>query len=262
MQSHWFPAPDRLKDVLEGIWTIQAASDVRATVLPDATPYLVFQRDGTRLVSTDNDGESWSPVSLSGPRTSAFDIQLAASSQIFIVQLSSVGGFRTLGIPMNQVSDRCEDLTRVVDPSRLKLDELSERLMGDTNQESCVGLLQRWVRERAANSGSGAVGQVVREMRKHAGNCGVSSLAGKLDVSRRHLGRLVREEVGLSPKLFGRVVRFDQAVRLGRASPNLRLSQIASASGYADQSHMNREFMQLAGITPAEVQADNGATIW
>lgn len=263
MHSNWYPAPESLQSVLAGIWTIQTGSseELRAKVLPDGTPYLVFQRGETRLLSSDNNGDPLSPASLSGPRTRAFDVQLAASSQVFIVQLSSSGGTPVLGLPMKDLTDRCEDLEQVVDRS-LQVDELSDRIMNAPDHASCIRLLHSWVSDRAGAVGNRQIDQLVTEMKRHAGNCGVASLAAQLNCSRRHLGRIAQQELGLSPKVFGRIVRFDRAVQLGRIRPKLSLAQVASRSGYSDQAHMNREFRQLGGITPSDLQKDGGSMIW
>ena len=59
-----------------------------------------------------------------------------------------------------------------------------------------------------------------------------------------------REQIGVAPKTLARVIRFDRAVRLLRASAQQGLAEIAFACGYFDQAHMNREFRELAGTTP------------
>lgn len=262
MLSSWHPAPRYLQSVLNGIWTVRSnGTQVQAKVLPDATPYLVFQRDGSRLFSSDNNGARWFQSSLSGPRTKAFEIQLAPLSEIFIVQLNCTGGLPVLGIPMQEVTDVCEDLNCVVDHS-LQIDELSDRFLSATTHSSCIQLLESWLSERVGLATDSQVKNVVTEMKEHGGVRGVSALASHVGLSRRHLGRLVRENVGLPPKLLEKIIRFDRAVQLARMRPLLTLPQIAISAGYADQSHMNRDFKQFAAITPYHVQTDAGEMVW
>ncbi|MEM8668037.1 MAG: helix-turn-helix domain-containing protein [Planctomycetota bacterium] len=263
MQASWHAAPDRLKSLLSGIWTIEtdAATDLSATVLPDGTPYIVFQKDGTRLKSSDNDGQFWSSVCLSGPRSTQFAVELGASSQIFIVQLSSTGGVPLLGLPMSEVTDQCINLDSVVD-SNFDLNRISDALMGEKDDVKCVDMLQRWVGARAAHQRNEQACEIIQEVRQKNGDCRVSKMAAKSQLSRRHLSRLVNREVGLSAKLFARIMRFDRAVQLARVRPKLRLIEIASAAGYADQAHMTREFTALGGIRPSDIQSERGAMIW
>ncbi|MEM6469812.1 MAG: DUF6597 domain-containing transcriptional factor, partial [Planctomycetota bacterium] len=194
MNSSWYKAPGHLEGILRGIWTIKTdkSEDLDARVLPDATPYLVFQRDGTKLTSTDNAGVAWARCCLSGPRTKEFDVRIESSSHLFIVQLSSIGGLPVLGIPMKEVLDLCEDVTQVVDESS-SMTELSDRLMGAPTEFECIKLLESWVATRIASSSTNKImEQVIAEMNKTSGNCAVSSLAKQVDLSRRHLGRLVQ----------------------------------------------------------------------
>jgi AraC-like DNA-binding protein len=78
----------------------------------------------------------------------------------------------------------------------------------------------------------------------------VSELAGMVDVSRRHLTRIFREVVGVSPKRFCRLARFKTGLVYAGAGQGVSWAQVAEELGYADQSHMIAEFRELAGLTP------------
>ena len=65
----------------------------------------------------------------------------------------------------------------------------------------------------------------------------------------------------MSPKAYARLLRFEHAsALLERASPPSRtLADVAMEAGYYDQSHLTRDFVALAGMTPGAVAADAGA---
>jgi AraC-like DNA-binding protein len=76
----------------------------------------------------------------------------------------------------------------------------------------------------------------------------VAIVAGELGLSERQLERLFLERVGVSPKHYARLRRFEHAAQLtrdGRAS-----GEIAFATGYTDQAHFIREFRRFTGTTP------------
>lgn len=56
--------------------------------------------------------------------------------------------------------------------------------------------------------------------------------------------------MSLTPKALGRVVRFQRAVDLLKASPTRSLAHLAALTGYADQPHLNREFRAMTGMSP------------
>jgi AraC-like DNA-binding protein len=72
--------------------------------------------------------------------------------------------------------------------------------------------------------------------------------------SHRRFIALFREAVGLAPKLYCRVMRFQSALARIRASRGT-LAGVAADSGYADQAHLDREFAELAGISPGSYRS-------
>ena len=71
--------------------------------------------------------------------------------------------------------------------------------------------------------------------------------------SHRRFITLFSRAVGLTPKMYARLTRFQRALRRS-AAPGSRESwiDVANAAGYSDQSHFNREFLEFTGVTPGE----------
>ncbi|GAA0574495.1 AraC family transcriptional regulator [Paractinoplanes ferrugineus] len=82
----------------------------------------------------------------------------------------------------------------------------------------------------------------------------VAAVAAEIGWSTRYLTDRFRAEVGLRPKEAARVARFDRARRALR--PTTRLADIAAGHGFADQSHLVREFRAFAGCAPSRWLAD------
>ncbi len=80
----------------------------------------------------------------------------------------------------------------------------------------------------------------------------VAALSAELEVSRKHLNALFGRYVGLSPRTFARVERFDRALQSLAGPGNRPLAQLAHDLGYYDQAHMNRDFTAFGDITPTE----------
>ena len=76
-------------------------------------------------------------------------------------------------------------------------------------------------------------------------------------LTRQHLAARFRRELGLSPKLAARVIRFERAQRMLRAVPaHVTIAQVAASCGYYDQAHLNRDFAAFAGASPSRWAAD------
>ncbi|MBT8483992.1 MAG: AraC family transcriptional regulator [Phycisphaerales bacterium] len=263
MDSHWHPAPRPLAGILAGIWSVHASREatLSARVLPDGTSCVVFQRDGTVLRSFDDAGRPWQATCVSGPRTGPFDFTLGAGGRILIVQLVPEGAMRAIGVPMSSLANRVERLDAVVETPPTPIVDL---VQGDVDDRACVRAIEQWIMDCVRTTGTrcdvtdAAVDEVVRR----AGCVRVEDLAGHVHLSRRHLGRLMRERIGIAPKLFARITRFQRAVRLGRTSPTVPWARLALDTGYADQAHLAREFGELGGIRPRDLRGDAAATIW
>ena len=81
----------------------------------------------------------------------------------------------------------------------------------------------------------------------------ITALAKEAGVSRRHLAKLFRAEIGATPKTMARILRFENACHMARSIPRQGWADIAYAAGYADQAHLAREFRELSGLAPSDL---------
>jgi AraC-like DNA-binding protein len=70
--------------------------------------------------------------------------------------------------------------------------------------------------------------------------------------------RSFEREVGLNPKMLARIARVQRAMRIADRSPTLSWSAVAAEAGYFDHSHLVRDFRQLVGCPPSELEARAG----
>ena len=80
-------------------------------------------------------------------------------------------------------------------------------------------------------------------------NPSIAGLVTRSGYSHRRFIALFRGAIGLSPKEYARVMRFDRALTLA-ADPAQGWAEIALTAGYSDQAHLSREFSALAGMSP------------
>ena len=89
------------------------------------------------------------------------------------------------------------------------------------------------------------------------GQARVEALMDETGWSRRHVTERFRRQLGLSPKAYARLLRFEHATSLlSRPATPCTLAQVAVEAGYYDQSHLTRDFVALAGLTPGAYAAD------
>lgn len=93
------------------------------------------------------------------------------------------------------------------------------------------------------------VGYAWDRLENSGGTLRIGELAAEVGWSRRHLADRLRAETGLGPKTAARLIRFERACDRLRGPQRATLAEVAADAGYADQSHLSRDFRDLAGQT-------------
>jgi AraC-like DNA-binding protein len=170
------------------------------------------------------------------------------------LDLTPLGAFTFSGVPPGELAGTVLDLEDVLGRRGTLL---VEQLHEAPGWESRFELLERTILERVEDGrpGSPDVAWAWRRLRDTGGRLPIGELARELRCSRRHLSTRFREQVGLPPKTFARLLRFDRAVGRLREEGAPRLAEIAHECGYSDQAHFNRDFREFAGWTPTELVA-------
>jgi AraC-like DNA-binding protein len=178
-----------------------------------------------------------------GPRYGAIDLKLTplAAHAILGMDLAVLeGGCVPLGDALGAAGER-----------------LAEKLRDAPDWDGRFDVLERWLLRRLAD-GPGVDPVVARAfglLTASQGRIRIAPLCAQLGVSSRHLTRRFGAQVGLSPKAVARQLRFAAVRRRLQVPDDRSWSEIALAAGYFDQAHLNREFRELAGITPTEFLA-------
>ena len=131
--------------------------------------------------------------------------------------------------------------------------ELHDRVSSKTDSELRLDAIQDWVRAQADRRRMPVRPELIRAwqlVETSAGRCRVEDVARDVALSPRQLRALMGAEIGLSPKQLCRSFRFDHVIAQ-LAGGRRNLAEVAALTGYADQSHLTREFQQMAGCTPS-----------
>jgi AraC-like DNA-binding protein len=128
---------------------------------------------------------------------------------------------------------------------------LVERLREAASAERRFAILEAELARRlAAGEPHPAVRSAIEAMHRAPSLAAVQALAQDAGISRRRFSQLFREQVGLPPKLYCRVRRFQAVVRqVARGGP-IEWAAVAADGGYADQSHLAHEFREFSGMAP------------
>ncbi|HET9408096.1 MAG TPA: helix-turn-helix domain-containing protein [Candidatus Sulfotelmatobacter sp.] len=101
-----------------------------------------------------------------------------------------------------------------------------------------------------------AVRYALLEFARRPGIPMVRELAREAGLSRRRFAQLFREQIGLTPKLYCRVQRFQTALKQIASGASVDWAQLALTAGYYDQAHLAHEFQDFSGLSPSAYLAD------
>lgn len=213
--------------------------------LPDMTLTLVLavgeQLDVGWQGVPGSRAQRWSTVS--GLHAHPAQIHHGGSQIGVQLGLTTAGAVALLGVPAAALAGELVELDEV-SPTLAHLPEL----LAPAAPAERAAVVEAALLERLRRSG-GATAQreVGHALARLTRGARVQEVADEVGYSRRHLGALVRRESGLTPQQVRRVGRFARSRALVGRVP---LAEAAQRCGYADQAHLTREWVALAGCAP------------
>jgi AraC-like DNA-binding protein len=237
-----------LADVVQCYWTSRSAAPLVAphasSVLPDGCMDVIFNLGDPPL--PDGTGDSALRSYVIGAMRTPLQVRLVGSVDMLGVRFRPGGAAAFVRAPAGELTDRSVALREFW----RRTPELEERLY-HAAPEARLRIVEDALLGRAGNAAPDPrIAHVSRLIERSGGGVPVTELHAAVGLTRRHLERIYLERVGLTPKLACRVARVQAALERLRAGPIRSLSALALECGWYDQSHMNRDFRELAGASP------------
>jgi AraC-like DNA-binding protein len=247
------PTPP-LAEFIERFWySSDAPQHQKVRVVPSGTIELVFNLDDDDLAFHDTEQpgscQSFSGAVFSGAHARPLFVDTRA--HVMGVHFKPGGAFRFLGVPASELTNTHVDLEELWGKST---QDLREQLCAATALAQRFRVLESALVARLENAPEEhpAVRAALDIFGRDAGEARTRDLAALLGLSQRHLIKLFSNQVGVTPKLFGRMQRFQRALELTRNSARPDWADVAAACGYFDQSHLIRDFHTFSGLSPTE----------
>lgn len=256
MQYRLRKARGALAGFVDVLWSYEGPSQPhqRERLLPDGSMELVVNlADDEVRVYDRRDHARFERLSggvLIGPHSDFFVIDTAEQQRVAGVHFHPGGAYPFLPLPAGELHGLHVSLADVWGPLAA---ELRERLISAPSMEARFDALESVLLRRLAQSTAGhpAVDFALREL--HVSPCRkIAAVRDQTGVSERRFIELFRRQVGLAPKLYSRVRRFQAALRRIPTGTGVDWADVALASGYVDQAHLIHEFRSISGLSPGE----------
>ncbi|HWH57539.1 MAG TPA: helix-turn-helix domain-containing protein [Terriglobales bacterium] len=247
-----------LREFIYDLWLYEdytPTSHANERILPSGTIELVvnLQERQLRIYELDNRSyRRFSGAVVSGPYGRCFVTDTAEEKAIMGIHFKPAGAFPFLGVPPEELVDAHVDLESLWGRSAR---ELRERLCEASAPQARFHLLEDALLRHLMRplEHHWAVTATVKELTKSRARPLIREIAKELGISQRRLIQVFAEETGLTPKLFGRIQRFQRTIAMVSDAKDLSdWSEIALRCGYFDQAHLIGDFVEFSGFTPTE----------
>jgi AraC-like DNA-binding protein len=243
MASSFYTPRAPLGALVDFFWIYEgySAPHQREQVMPVPTPDVVF--------TLDSSGRALSGIS--GPRSKAFLLDTSLPFSAIGIHFRPGGGFPFFGVPVGELHNQTVSLDTLW---RACAGTISDQLWEARSAEARFRILEHALLARARGrfDRHPAVTQAVALFDQSHGAVPVADVVRRTGVSQRHLIELFWSEVGLSPKRYCRVRRFNDVLRRIELLGDVDWTDVAHACGYFDQAHFNHDFRDFAGLSPSE----------
>jgi AraC-like DNA-binding protein len=251
-----------LSSFVECFWTLE--SDVPSTeserIFPDGCVELILNF-GAQFSQHDDGKLKLQPRSfLVGQMTGPILISPSGPVQLLAIRFHPGGTLPFLSVPLHEITDQVVDLGGL--SSKLERELLRVTSIASSLHEKTAAVEKCLTAQLLNGDQDSWLMTLAARIVETGGVVSVDQLASDAGVSSRQLERRFLREVGLGPKLLGRIIRFQQVFRAVEQS-NSAWAGIAAECGYYDQAHLIRDFNQFARQTPAVLFSNQSAfTEW
>jgi AraC-like DNA-binding protein len=218
------------------------------------TEILIDFNDGPQFIY-DNDSlkevQACNHVWASGVRTEPITIPSGDGATMMVVSFKKGMAAPFFPFPMDEIADSVIDADLVWGSS---FGELRERLVEELSIPKRFSLLEDYLlRQFAPKLGVNPCVEFAVTQMTHRPDCiSIARMNEKIGYSQKHFTEMFRRRVGVTPKAYLKIMRFQKAIRTIDAADNIEWDIMAQECGFYDQAHFINDFKHFSGFTPEQ----------
>lgn len=254
------PHPD-LESLVKCYWTLEIPAEKepqRQLVLPDGCIEMFFiLGDDVKRYTSGDEFIIQPRAMVLGQITGPFFVEPTGRVNTFAVRFYPYGFANFITTPVKELADRETPIDALFEEKTAR--ELSLRITQAPDTPRRIEIVEDFLLNRLNDQATvdAVVRRTIDAILETKGSAGINTVL-KNDLSkRRQLERRFREQIGISPKQLGKVIRLQTALKILLNRQTESLTDIAYESEYYDQAHFIRDFKEFTGTTPKEFSGDD-----
>ena len=240
---------------IECFWTVEDEDRTPAIqkIVPDGFPEMIFHFGDPYQIKLNSKWAKQSSCLLGGQITHCFYLKNTGASNILGIKFRPTSVGLLFDIDMHPLTDRVVSLRTLGHPELRTIESLVQKAHLHNER---IELVSTYLSNKLRVVDPGPISNAVDKILSSNGTMSVREICEATACSERQLERLFRRYVGLSPKLYSRIIRFTYIFQHVRLSTKMNGSELGIASGYYDQSHFIRNFKAFTGEDPSQYSFD------
>lgn len=209
-----------------------------------------YPRGPVQVLDTINSkGLTASPATITGPKNRPVGLKFGSDYLMIKVAFLPTGLYRLLQIPMKKTVNTGLNATDFW-PGEIEV--VNTKLIQSSSYDEMIKIVSDFLDKQIEKgiAQEEAIDAVAVQMLDPFAKKSLPEWASMACLSLRQFERSFATRVGLSPKMYIRIVRFEHSMKIKNKSPEKSWSEIALDCEYNDSSHLLREFMQFAEFAP------------
>jgi len=194
----------------------------------------------------------------SGLRTEPITIPSGNGSAMMVIAFKKGKAAAFFAFPMDEIADCVVDADLVWGGD---FGYLRERLLATKDISLRFAMVERFLVKKfqAQLALNPCVDFAIREMTNQPDRISIARMNARIGYSQKHFTEMFRKQVGVTPKAYLKIMRFQKAVRCIDAADSIDWGRISQDCGFYDQAHFINDFKHFSGFTPvkyAEIQTN------
>ncbi|MEO9482201.1 MAG: helix-turn-helix transcriptional regulator [Ekhidna sp.] len=254
MHYESFGPSDLLKDLVKEYWVFESEDSTitQQKIIPDGYSEIIIHYRSPYRINLAGRWEEQSLLLFSSQIRRFFFLENTGKSGMIGIKLHPAAFFELFQKDVSSLTDRVIALDEIIASELVQL----EAIKAGDSIESRVGMAEKWLESQLQNlHPQGVVRHCIADIFATHGMIDIDQMASNVCLSTRQLERLFKKVVGLTPKFYCRIIRFNYIFEVMK-DHNDSWIRTALQSGYFDQSHFIKNFKEFTGEEPSNYGFD------
>lgn len=244
-----YPSP-LLSQYIKYYWVLKTDETVPMVIqtIPSGCVHLVFHRGNNLHIQSKG---LLQPKNFIRGQFSCYGSLVSEGSiDMIAIIFHPLGMNPFLRCSMNDLYNRYIDVEDIED---VELNHLRDSIISERNAQTCIRLIELFCMKRLidADHNYKRIENSIRQIIRHP-QIDVDTLAGNACLGYRQFKRVFTNYVGMNPKEYYRVVRFQRILYVLQNYPEMEIVDLSYICGFYDPSHLVKDFREFSGCTPTQ----------